>query len=139
MHLVSWFKNASTAQKVGAVALATINALTLMNSVAVGHKIANLELGKGSGYSPTGDILIAPLFTGTTWILSEEASGTPIGTTPISLIANQTKKVLPKPADIVLGIAVTAIGIPGAWAGHTVGAVTGFSSNAFSASKPKSP
>ena len=127
MSLVSSFKEASLAKKISVTALLAINSLTMINAGIIGHTITYNELSEQGRSSPALDILIAPVITGGQWYFSEEASGSAIGETPVSLLANQTKKILPKSIDTGVGIIFAAAGTPGAWIGQTIGVVSGLS------------
>lgn len=107
-------------KKIGIAALLAVNAATLVNSAVVGHTVTYEGLGTGDA-SPLVNTLIAPAFTGMVWYHSAETLPTPIG-----YVANQTKKILPRPVDTGVGVLFAIAGAPGAWAGYPVGFVTGF-------------
>jgi|GEM_PF-6227782 hypothetical protein len=120
MSLTSWFKKASVKKKAAVITLATINGLTLTNSTMVGYRIG--DKGTSGPYQSTSaNILFAPATTAAQWLLSKHDETSKIGPTPVSFIANQTKKVFHPAIDSGVGVSLAILGAPGAWAGYALG------------------
>ena len=138
MSLVSWFQSASTLKRTAVVGFLAVNALTAIDSMAVGNVVSHSmsemkeeDFQEGETLLKSKGILfaLAPIMTAGQWLMVPDKNSPKSKLQnswphlPLNALADLSKDNLPRGVHNTIGVGIGLLGAPGSWAGITTGII----------------